>query len=106
MIYDPTIPQFTSDYIISWDVSDKDHPCISVARLGRDEKGSRLELEVLGTSLERTGVVSLLQLLDHHRAIKRAEEERAERTRKNAGETIAKAIEDMKKAADAIRRGE
>ena len=76
MIRDARLPQFETDYIITWDVSDKDHPCIAVSVLHRNETGSGLMCEVLGNCFERTGTVSLLQLLEQHRALKRAEEER------------------------------
>ena len=52
---------FRDDYIISWDVSDKDYPCISVSRL-REENG-KLVCDVLGQSYAASGVVSIRQLL-------------------------------------------
>lgn len=52
---------FQDDYIISWDVSDKDYPCISISRL-RGEAG-KLVCDVLGQSYATSGVVSVRQLL-------------------------------------------
>lgn len=89
MTIDTRLPQFKTDYIISWDVSDKDCPCIVITELRRDEPGSGLEVELLGTSYEKTGAVSLRQLLEQHSDLKRAEEERmkdTERLRRTFGE--------------------
>lgn len=88
MIRNSKLPQFEKDYIISWDVSDKDHPCIAVAVLQRSEDGRSLETEVLGNTFEKTGVISLRQLLEQHSALKRAEAEslkNAEKLRKTFG---------------------
>jgi hypothetical protein len=89
MIRDTRLPQFQTDYIISWDVSDKDHPRIVISELRRDKPGSWLEVELLGTSYDKTGAVSLHQLLEQHDALKRAEAERmkdAEALRKTFGQ--------------------
>ena len=98
MIRDTRLPQFQTDYIISWDVSDKDCPCLSVAMLRRDEKGSRLEIEFLGNSYDKTGAVSLRQLLEQHFNLKRAEQERmkdAEALRKTFGQKEEDATDDQ-----------
>lgn len=57
-----TMPQFENDVIISWDVSNADLPSVSVLMLRRDGS-TNLVADVLGISHERTGVVSLRQLL-------------------------------------------
>ena len=54
--------KFETDYIISWDISDKDYPTISVAKIDADK--NNLKIGVLGVSHEQSGVVSLRQLLD------------------------------------------
>lgn len=58
-----TMPQFENDVIISWDVSNEDLPSVSVLMLRRDGGSTNLVADVLGISHERTGVVSLRQLL-------------------------------------------
>lgn len=95
---------FQDDYIISWDLSDKDRPCINVSLL-RSDKGARLEMETIGISFAPTGVVSLRQVLEDHREQKRLEEERAERVRerlKNMGGAAEKAGLSMAALADSM----
>ena len=53
--------KFETDYIITWDISDKDFPTITVGRL-REENGKIL-FDILGITHEKSGAVSLLQLL-------------------------------------------
>lgn len=69
-------PYFEADYLISWNVSDSDDPCITVSRLERDGESSRVVCRVLGTFYENTGVVSLQQLLafSDARALREKEE--------------------------------
>ena len=73
VIIDKTLPLFEIDYIIAWDISDKDIPCISVSLLRRSENGNSIEPEILGRSSERAGVVSLRQLLEQHQILKQVE---------------------------------
>lgn len=90
MTIDTRLPQFKTDYIISWDVSDKDCPRIVITELRRDEPGSGLEVELLGTSYEKTGAVSLRQLLEQHSDLKREEERRAEARKELLQKTFGK----------------
>lgn len=64
--------KFEKDYIISWDISDKDCPTISVAKL--DAEKNSLKVDVLGISHEQSGVVSLRQLLDKKEIERKFEE--------------------------------
>jgi len=59
---------FLDDFILSWDFSEKDCPCVTVSRLRSGGKGTRLEVDVLGSSYEKCGVVSVRQLLSKYEA--------------------------------------
>lgn len=55
---------FETDYLISWDFNDKDCPCVNIAVMHIDEKdGTRIVADNLGSSYNKSGVVSLRQLL-------------------------------------------
>lgn len=55
---------FETDYLISWDFNDKDCPCVNIAVMHIDEKdGTRIVTDVLGGSYNKSGVVSLRQLI-------------------------------------------
>ncbi len=70
-----------TDFIISWDISDKDYPTISVAKMGTEK--SNIKVDVIGISHEQSGVFSLLQLLEEFERKTRAENEgQAERLKK------------------------
>jgi hypothetical protein len=66
--------KFAEDYLISWDFSDKDLPCVEVMLLHSDQKGTKVIGEHLGTSYEKSGVISLNQLLSKHFSEKTFEE--------------------------------
>ena len=78
MIHNSTLPQYNNDIVFSWDFSDKDSPCVCVTEVHRNEKGSMLEATVFGHSFEKAGTISLLQLLEQHRALKQEEEKQEE----------------------------
>jgi hypothetical protein len=60
---------FETDYLISWDFNDKDCPCVNIAVMHIDEKdGTRIVADVLGSSYNKSGVVSLRQLLADYEA--------------------------------------
>lgn len=63
--------QFQTDYIISWDFSDKDCPVVNISRLRAGEKSMHLECDVLSVEHEKCGVVSLRQLIEAFEAEKR-----------------------------------
>ena len=55
---------FETDYLISWDFNDKDCPCVNISIMHIDEKdGTRIVADVLGSSYNKSGVVSLRQLV-------------------------------------------
>ena len=70
------MPQYMPDYIISWDFSDKDSPCVSVSCIEKDKDRAFLTARFLGNSYEKTGVVSLRQLLECRDAEDRYAKER------------------------------
>lgn len=87
---DSTMPLFSPDYIISWDFSASDFPCVSVSKLKRDKKGGHIEAEVLGVSHKKCGCISLRQVIEDYEAKKRADEKRmkdAENLRKSFSST-------------------
>ena len=60
---------FETDYLISWDFDGKDCPCVNIAVMHIDEKdGTRIVADVLGSSYNKSGVVSLRQLLADYEA--------------------------------------
>lgn len=70
------IPQYQPDYIIAWDFSDKDSPFVSVSCIEKDKDRALLTARSLGNSYEKTGVVSLRQLLEYRDAEDRYEKKR------------------------------
>ena len=70
-----TLTNFERDFIISWDFSDHDLPCVSIVALTRDPKcDTRIVAEHIGSAYTKTGVVSLRQLIDIFKDRKRYEE--------------------------------
>lgn len=69
------LPLYKDDYIVSWDISDKDHPCITLLKLGREKDGT-LGYEYIGSTFARSGSFSLRQALEEHDREKRRQEER------------------------------
>lgn len=78
------LPQYKTDYVISWDISDTDYPCVSVTRVGSKE--GKVECEVLGVSFAKNGVISILQVNEEHEYRKRRDAERTQ----NAPEMLKK----------------
>ena len=54
---------YQTDYVISWDFTDADKPVVSFSKVYAEKETAHLMCDVLGCSYERTGVVSLRQLL-------------------------------------------
>jgi len=54
--------EFLEDYIVSWDFSDVDVPVVKISRM-RSEK-RHIVLDVLGCSYNKSGVVSLRQIIN------------------------------------------
>lgn len=55
---------FETDYLISWDFNDNDCPYVNIEVMHIDEKdGTRIVADVLGSSYNKSGVVSLRQLI-------------------------------------------
>lgn len=57
---------FETDYLISWDFSENDYPCVTVSELSKDEKSNKVIGTVLGISYRRSGVISLRQVLSEY----------------------------------------
>lgn len=82
-----TLPQYQTDYIISWDSSSNaDHTCVSLSRVYKGKKG--LECEVLGFSFEESGAISLRQACEEFEARQRREDEEV----KNALESLRQGV--------------
>ena len=58
--------KFETDYIISWDISDKDFPTIVIARIGAEK--DKFEFDVLAMLHDKNGIVSLSNLLEEAEA--------------------------------------
>lgn len=69
-------PLFQPDYLISWDFSDHDHPCVSVVCVERDKDKPKVVARFLGRSFEQSGIISLRQLLEYRDAEDRWEEKK------------------------------
>ena len=55
---------FETDYLISWDFNGKYSPCITICVMYQDGKnGTKVVGEQIGTSYNKSGVVSLRQLI-------------------------------------------
>lgn len=65
---------FQTDYIISWDFSNADDPCVQVAQLSRQKESQRLSLDLIGRSYAKAGCVSLRQAISDYDENKRNEE--------------------------------
>lgn len=57
---------FETDYLISWDFSENDLPCVIVTALHKDEKSNHIMGTVIGISHQKSGVVSLHQVLSDY----------------------------------------
>lgn len=64
-IYESPTPSvlFNNDYLFSWDFSDKDWPTVTVSRLKVEPNSINITVDVIGTYVGKTGVMSLQQLL-------------------------------------------
>ena len=64
-IYESPTPSvlFNNDYLFSWDFSDKDYPVVNVSRLRVESNSNQVTVDVIGTYVGKTGVMSLQQLL-------------------------------------------
>lgn len=71
-----TLPQFQTDYLISWDFSKNDAPVVVVAEVKRN--GAIVEIEHVGWSHETAGCISLRQVLERYDEEKRREKKRTE----------------------------
>jgi len=57
--------EFLPDYIITWDFSeDSECPRIRVAKMYSDKKAMQIICDVIGSSEQKKGIVSLRQLLE------------------------------------------
>ena len=99
------LPQFQPDYLISWDFSDKDLPCVVVSRLRLDD-GATVVSDLIGRSHVSAGCISLRQVLEEYEDRQREEEKRAQKLRdcmREAGEAFAKAAASTEKVTAAIK---
>lgn len=90
-----TLLQFQTDYIISWDFSKDDAPCVAVGQLRRNEE-NKLIMDLIGTNFEKAGCISLRQAIENYEEEKRREAERmkdAEALRKTFKKVEVKAEE-------------
>ena len=67
---------FQTDYLISWDFSDKDLPVVVLCRMRQD--GANVTADYIGRSHESAGCFSLRQVLEDYEARQREEEKRAD----------------------------
>lgn len=67
--------QYQPDYLISWDFSNKDLPCVVISRLRKD--GATIVADIIGRTHDNTGCVSLRQVLEDYENRQREEEKRA-----------------------------
>lgn len=70
------MPQFQPDYLISWDFSDPNFPCVGIVMLEKDKANTHIVGKIIGDSHEKTGVISLRQAIEYRDFIDREEEKR------------------------------
>lgn len=106
---DGTLKQYQDDYIISWDFSSKDLPCVGLAKIERD--GASLKTKVLGHVFGSSGCISLRQAIEEFEARERQEEERARKRAellRKAGDALSKntntAAEALKNLAEEAKK--
>lgn len=66
------LPQFQTDYLISWDAGSGDATCVIITKLSSD--GTKVVAEIIGQSFEDSGCISLRQAIEWHEERKRQEE--------------------------------
>lgn len=66
------LPQYRTDYIVSWDISDSDFPVITVSQIRRE--GASVVGEVIGFTHEKSGSISIRQVIEEYEENKRREE--------------------------------
>jgi len=64
-----SLPQFQTDYTISWDAGSGDCTCVIITKISRD--GTRVVGESIGTSHEDSGCISLRQAVEAYEERKR-----------------------------------
>ena len=69
------LKQYQPDYLISWDFSSKDLPCVAISRIRKD--GATIVADIIGRTHDNAGCVSLRQVLDEFENRQREEEKRA-----------------------------
>lgn len=67
-----SMPQYQTDYIISWDSRSGDATCVIITKISRD--GTNVVGEIIGSSYEDSGCVSLSQTIEWYEERKRLEE--------------------------------
>lgn len=69
------LPQFQTDFLISWDYGEKDYPCLAVTRLRKD--GCSIAADVIGCTHASSGCISIRQVLEEFENREREEADRA-----------------------------
>lgn len=108
------LPLFQDDYIISWDFSKEDFPCVCVSVITKEQDNpARLSLTLLGSSHKNAGVISLRQVFEAWQEREREEKEQKKRLSealKTCGDALNKATGGAAKAytdlAEAIEKME
>ena len=67
-----SLPQFQTDYTISWDTGSGDCTCVTITKISRD--GTMVVGEIIGTSHKDSGCISLRQAVEAYEERKRLEE--------------------------------
>lgn len=71
------LPQFQTDYIISWDTGSGDATCVQIVKIRRE--GNKVVTEHLGQSFDAAGCFSLRQVIEWYEDRKRQEERKAKK---------------------------
>ena len=98
------LPLFQDDYIISWDFSKEDFPCVCVSVIAIEKEQdtpARLSSTLLGYSHKNAGAISLRQVFEAWKEREREEKARKERLSealKTCGDAFSKAAGGATKA--------
>jgi len=96
------LPLFQDDYIISWDFSKEDFPCVCVSVIAKEQDNpARLSSTLLGYSHKNAGTISLRQVFEAWKEREREEKARKERLSealKTCGDAFSKAAGGATKA--------
>jgi len=74
-----SLPQFKTDYWISWDFNETDRPYLIIAKVECDGDGTLVRADSIGQTFANSGCVSLRQAIEEYEERQRKEKEHKEK---------------------------